>query len=175
MTRIDNLPYTLLITMKGREKLDQELKSCLDNHKELMTSWTDNDERDGNPLYNSNPIRDILRHQIEANSENIRGCQVLLGRCQLIKPNRNIEEVVIGSIVEYEDITNPKVTVHVIEIVGFNEDELTGTFKKISYLAPVAQAMMNKGIGEEVTFWAARQERTLKILALHSDWPTVTN
>jgi len=99
------------------------------------------------------------RAQLAKASNELRYWSARRGNAQVVKPDPSRNAVQFGSTVTIER-NGRKQT---FQIVG--EDEADPSNGKISYVSPLARAVMNREVGDTVTF----RDSEIVIVAAHSD------
>ena len=148
------------VTPAGLAALEEELgKLSEERHKVVaVVSWAaGNGDRseNGDYIYGKKRLREIdhrvryLRRRIES--------------AELVDPKRqkNLDQVFFGATVEFlrKDNSQQKIT-----IVGIDEAELAAG--KISWLSPVARALMKARVGDVIDFRTPSGPETVEVLSI---------
>ncbi len=148
------------ITPGGYEKLRLELKDLLDKQRpELVktVSWAaSNGDRSENAdyIYGKRRLREIDRR--------IRFLQKRLENAEIVNPSKQkSDRVLFGATVTIENEEGVK---HTYQIVGI--DESNPAAEKISWIAPLAKALLNSKKGDVVSFRSPKGEEDLTILEI---------
>ena len=147
------------ITPAGYERLRGELKQLLDGERpELVrtVAWAaSNGDRSENAdyLYGKRRLREIDRR--------IRFLTKRLDRAEIVDPaaREQTDQVFFGARVTYLDHEGDERT---ITIVG--TDEVDPRRNRVSWIAPVARALLKSRVGDVVTFPSPRGTEELEIL-----------
>ena len=150
------------ITPAGYDRLRSELMQLLDGERpELVrtVAWAaSNGDRSENAdyLYGKRRLREIDRR--------IRFLTKRLDRAEIVDPavREPTDQVFFGARVTYVDHAGEERT---ITIVGV--DEVDPARRRVSWIAPVARALLKSRIGDIVTFPSPRGIEELEILDVH--------
>lgn len=149
------------ITPEGYAKLESELNQLWSVERpevvRVVTWAAGNGDRSENAdyQYGKKRLREIdkrvrfLRKRIEA--------------AKVVDPaeQKDLDQVFFGAEVDYE---NSREQIVKVRIVG--EDEVDSQKGKISWVSPVARAMMKARVGDVVTFKTPRGDEEIEILAI---------
>lgn len=166
-------PYIFTYEGQGKQKQLNRLRDLEKELEQIKSARMENDERDGNPIWNSNSTRDYLDQQAYAIAKSIQEIQLILSNSIEIRAqeNRSKGKALVGSIVEYKDLCErqDKIAPHIIEIAGYGEsDHKSG---KVDYSAPLTKAMMGSEVGDICTYEINGEEIEIEIVRLYDKWP----
>ncbi len=147
------------ITPAGYERLRDELKQLLDVERpELVrtVAWAaSNGDRseNGDYIYGKRRLREIDRR--------IRFLTRRLDSAELVDPTARevTDQVFFGAQVSYVDAAGGE---HTITIVGM--DEVDPRRNRVSWIAPIARALLKARVGDIVTFQSPRGLEELEIV-----------
>ncbi|MGE4234352.1 MAG: transcription elongation factor GreB [Bacteriovoracia bacterium] len=146
------------ITPKGAEKLQSELKRLLNEDRPKLVKtieWAaSNGDRSENAdyIYGKRKLREIDRR--------IRFLTKRLESAEVIDPSKQKSDTVLfGATVTVLDEEDKK---HRYQIVGIDESD--PKLGRISWMSPLARALLNSKKGDVVTFVAPKGEQDLEIL-----------
>jgi len=150
------------ITPAGYGRLRDELKQLLDAERpELVrtVSWAaSNGDRseNGDYIYGKKRLREIDRR--------IRFLTKRLANAELVDPAaRDVtDQVFFGARVSYVDAVGEEIT---ITIVGM--DEVDPRRNRVSWIAPIARALLKARVGDVVSFQSPRGREELEIVDVH--------
>ena len=152
---------TLLITREGFEKLQKELNFLWKEERPETTrkvSWAASlGDRSENAdyIYGKKRLREIDRRMAWL-TKRIENAQVVDPRL-----NSDTVKIVFGATVTYENEEGETAT---IQIVG--EDEIETPKGKISWKSPLARALLNKQVGDEVLVKKPKTQSWIEILSV---------
>lgn len=149
------------ITAEGRQALQDELDHLWKKERpEIVSvvSWAaGNGDRseNGDYIYGKKRLREIDRR--------VRFLRKRLENAVVVDPaaQPNKDQVFFGATVEYE---NSREEVKTVRIVG--EDEAQSLKGKISWVSPVARALMKSRVGDLVTVKTPAGEDELEVLSI---------
>lgn len=143
------------ITPHGYQNMQAELRNLLGSLR--AANATDRGERDKDLTADSSeiPMREI--------EQRIHYLQVRLDTAEIVDPSVHIDEqqIFFGATVAYQ---NEQGEQHTVTIVGL--DELDPTNGKISWLSPVAQALLSAFEGDSVMLQTPAGDEELHILTV---------
>jgi transcription elongation factor GreB len=159
----DQLPANLknYVTPAGHAALQAELHTLLREERPKVVetvSWAaGNGDRseNGDYIYGKKRLREIDRR--------VRYLTKRLETSELVDPakQKNHEQVFFGATVTYENEENEK---HTVTLVGVDEADLAKG--KISWISPVARALMKSRVGDRVELRTPAGTAALKVLAI---------
>lgn len=134
-------PYGVEILNKKIQKLKQNHKDALEDLKNSQSNNTD--------LSENNEYLEA-KERLDKIDEEKNRIEDRLYRTRVIKPNENPsrEKVTFGLTITLYDIDQDKEFSY--QIVGEEESDIKSG--KISYLSPLAKAILGKSVGDEATF-----------------------
>jgi transcription elongation factor GreB len=149
------------MTPGGAAMLQEELRRLLRDERprivEIVSWAAGNGDRseNGDYLYGKKRLREIDRR--------VRYLQKRLESAEVIDPKRqqNLDRVFFGATVTYVREDGKE---HTVSLVGPDEADLSKG--KISWLSPVAKALMKSQVGDTVELRASSGAETLKVLSL---------
>lgn len=149
------------ITPSGFEKLRSELMELLDvKRPELVktVAWAaSNGDRSENAdyIYGKRKLREYDRR--------IRFLQKRLEIAEIVDPKKqNSDRVLFGATVTIENESGKQIA---YQIVGI--DESAPTEKKISWIAPLAKALLNLKVGESASFQSPKGVEELTVIKIN--------
>jgi transcription elongation factor GreB len=150
------------MTPGGFALLQEELRHLLKEERprvvEIVSWAAGNGDRseNGDYLYGKKRLREIDRR--------LRYLQKRLESAEVIDPKKQqkLDRVFFGATVTYARKDGEE---HTVSLVGPDEADLTKG--KISWLSPVAKALMKSQAGDTVELRAAAGTETLEVLAIH--------
>lgn len=148
------------ITPSGADRMKAELKHLLltarpEVVKTVQWAASNGDRSEnGDYIYGKRRLREIDRR--------IRFLTKRLETLEIVDPARQTaERVLFGASVEVEDEDGSKRT---LQIVGIDEtDPANG---RVSWISPIARALMNARVGDVVTLRTPQGERELEVLRI---------
>jgi transcription elongation factor GreB len=149
------------VTPTGLAALQNELRQLLSVERPKVVetvSWAaGNGDRseNGDYIYGKKRLREIDR-RVRYLTKSIESAVVVDPQLQL-----NLTKVFFGATVTYKPKTGAKVKV---KLVGLDEADLKAG--KISWVSPVAKALLKAEVGDVVTFETPAGQQSLKILAI---------
>lgn len=152
---------TNYITRAGYERLRSELFSLIDDERpkivEIVHWAASNGDRseNGDYLYGKKRLREIDRR--------IRFLTRRLEIAEVVDASMHQggEHVYFGATVTYADSTGEETTVTILGI-----DEADSAEAQISWVSPVARALLKSRVGDEVRLALPDGQRTLEVLAV---------
>jgi len=146
------------MTPGGARKLREELKRLLDVDRPEMVrtvSWAaSNGDRseNGDYIYGKKRLREIDRR--------IRFLQKRLDSAVVVDPvQQSGKKVLFGATVEVRD---EEERIRRYQIVGVDETEVSRG--RVSWISPIAKALLNHEVGESVVFHSPKGDEELEIL-----------
>ncbi len=134
------------VTSAGLEELKSEREEILQERKQY--EGVDNNDARVNNNYLTAKLRQL--------EERIRTARVLD-----YDPQRQ-QDVAFGATIEFKNLKNNQIAKY--QIVGVDEANIMQG--KISFLSPLSKVLMNKRVGEVVTFNTPQGEVRMEILAI---------
>lgn len=149
------------VTPSGFSELQNELRHLLSDERPKIVEtvrWAaGNGDRseNGDYIYGKKRLREIDRR--------VRYLTKRLESAEIVDPNlqKNLTKVFFGAIVTYAEEDGTKKTV---KLVGIDESDLAKG--KISWISPVAKALLKSEVGDIVNLHTPLGIKTLKILAI---------
>lgn len=148
------------MTPAGAEKLRAELKRLLHEERPEVVktvSWAaSNGDRseNGDYIYGKRRLREIDRR--------IRFLTKRLEHAEIVDPGKqNAERVLFGATVVIQDEEDRKKTYRIVGI-----DEADASKGLVSWISPIAKALLNHKIGDVVTLKTPKGEEDLEILEI---------
>jgi transcription elongation factor GreB len=148
------------ITPEGADRLKAELKKLLIEDRPALVKviqWAaSNGDRseNGDYIYGKRKLREIDR-RIRFLSKRLEGIEIV--DPALVKADR----VLFGATVTVEDEDGVK---KIFKIVGIDESD--PSHGKVSWISPVARALLNSSVGDSVVLRTPQGERDLEILKI---------
>lgn len=102
------------------------------------------------------------QQQLAGINRDLRYFTSRLKTAMLTKPDKNAQQVLFGAVVKVEDIEGKQ---YQFTIVG--EDEANIQSNKVSWISPLAKALIGHKVGDEVFWLRPAGNTTLSILAIH--------
>ena len=154
------------ITVQGYERLRGELLSLIDDERPKVVEgvyWAaSNGDRseNGDYLYGKKRLREIDRR--------IRFLTHRLEMAEIVKPSihHGSEQVFFGATVTYAD---QQATERTVTILGI--DEADNAVGQISWIAPVARALLNSRVGDQVNLLTPQGIQAVDILKVQYPAP----
>lgn len=152
------------VTPFGFTALQEELRLLLSEERPKVVetvSWAaSNGDRseNGDYIYGKKRLREIDRR--------VRYLAKRIQHAEIVDPKRqkNLAQIYFGATVTYlEEGQNKKQ----VKLVGIDEADLSKG--KISWLSPVAKALLKAGIGDIVEVETPAGVKTLEVIAIHYD------
>lgn len=149
------------MTPKGFADLQQELRTLLYTERpkvvEIVSWAAGNGDRseNGDYLYGKKRLREIDRR--------VRYLTKRIESAEVVEPSKqkNLAKVFFGATVRYARENGDELTV---KLVGTDEADMAAG--KISWVAPIAQALLKAGIGDEVTVRTPAGAEVLEVIAI---------
>lgn len=149
------------VTPTGHKQLQDELQHLIREERPKLVetvSWAaKNGDRseNGDYIYGKKRLREIDRRT--------RYLTKRLDSAKVVDPaqQQNLTKVFFGATVTYKDPNNKKITV---QIVGIDEANINEN--KISWISPVAKALLKAEAGDTVTLKTPEGKQSLEILAV---------
>ena len=149
------------ITPKGAQKLRAELNQLFDVDRPTLVktvSWAaSNGDRseNGDYIYGKRKLREIDRR--------IRFLSKRLDKSEIIAPSsrKGVDQVLFGATVDVENEQGKRL---VYRIVGIDETDVAAGH--VSWISPIAKALLNAKVGDVVTFRAPKGEEELEIVQI---------
>lgn len=150
------------VTPHGFNLLQNELQKLLSEERPKVVEtvrWAaGNGDRseNGDYIYGKKRLREI--------DKRIRYLTKRIENAEIVNPllQKKLTKVFFGATVTYQD---KKKKNHTIQIVGIDEADLKQ--HKISWISPLAKALMKSEVDDVVTFNTPTSTETLKILTIH--------
>jgi transcription elongation factor GreB len=147
------------ITRAGYERLQQELKILVDEERPKVVEavhWAaKNGDRseNGDYLYGKKRLREIDRR--------MRFLTKRLEMAEVVDPSQHIgsDQVFFGATVTYADAQGAEKTITILGI-----DEAQSTKGQVSWISPIARALLKSREGDEVRFISPVGVQTLEVL-----------
>ena len=147
------------MTPRGYQRLKDELVHLLNTERPEVVrtvSWAaSNGDRseNGDYIYGKKRLREIDRR--------IRFLMKRLENSVVVDPARqeNTEQVFFGAWVTYADAQDAE---HTVRIVGIDEADLVQG--KVSFLSPIAKALMKAGVGDVVTLRTPAGDEKIEVI-----------
>lgn len=152
------------ITPAGLQRLKDEHRFLLHRERPAVTqvvSWAaGNGDRSENAdyLYAKRRLRQI-DSRIRFLTKRIDSAEVV--DPEMPRPGAAGTRVFFGATVRYEDSTGAE---HEVRIVGIDEVDINRRY--ISWMSPLAKALMKHGVGDEVVLVAPKKTEHLEIMAV---------
>ncbi|MEO8309859.1 MAG: transcription elongation factor GreB [Caldimonas sp.] len=154
------------ITVEGYRRLREELMTLLDDERPKMVetvSWAaKNGDRseNGDYLYGKKRLREIDRR--------IRFLTKRLDIAEVVDPtlHHGTEQVFFGATVRYASDHGEERTIRIIGV-----DEAESANGEVSWIAPIARALLKARVGDEVRLVTPRGVETLEVLAVRYPAP----
>lgn len=134
---------TNYITPQGAERLQQRLKTLLDKKEQLTAS----------PNESESELRKL--------ESNIRALRQILSTVVVAQPSPNPDKVAFGATVRIRDQRGEEES---YRIVGVDEAEPENN--SISWLSPLAKALLSRKVGDIIRFQSPAGARELVILSI---------
>lgn len=153
------------ITPKGFARMKDELHTLLSKTRPDLTqviAWAaSNGDRSENAdyIYGKRKLREIDR-RIRFLSKRLEIAEVIDPAGVTFKPEQKLK-ILFGATVTFQNEEEVKKT---ISIVGI--DEIAPAEGKISWISPLAKALLNQEVGDFVTFHSPKGEEELEILKI---------
>jgi len=149
------------ITLQGYARLREELFTLIDQERPKVVDivhWAaSNGDRseNGDYLYGKKRLREIDRR--------IRFLTKRLEIAEVVNPSIHLgnNQVFFGATVTYVDDENIERTVTILGV-----DEVDNSLQQISWVSPVARALLKARVGDEVSLQTPAGMRTLEILSV---------
>jgi transcription elongation factor GreB len=149
------------VTPAGFAALQEEFRKLLHEERPKVVetvSWAaGNGDRseNGDYIYGKKRLREI--------DSRVRYLSKRIESAEVVDPERqkNQDQVFFGATVEY---ARKDETLHKVTIVGIDEADLAGG--KISWLSPVARALMKAHVGDVIDFRTPSGPETLEVLSI---------
>ena len=156
------------ITVAGYQRLRQELMTLLDNERPKVVevvSWAaKNGDRseNGDYLYGKKRLREIDRR--------IRFLTKRLDIAEVVDPSlhHGNEQVFFGATVRYASDHGEERTIRIIGV-----DEAESAHGEVSWIAPIARALLKARVGDEVRLTTPRGVEVLEVLEVRYPAPGV--
>lgn len=143
---IPQSPHPNYITQAGALKHKEKLAALREEHRELISDTGD--------LSNTVRITQIERE--------IRFLQGRIERAIVVDPSEQpAHQVCFGATIKVED---EQTSVHEFTIVG--EDEAIAAQGKVSWVSPLARALLGRSVGDDVTWRRPSGDTELTILSI---------
>lgn len=141
-------PHTNYVTPAGLRLLQQRVRELM----ELKTRLAGSDDMS-------------VQQQLKQVERDLRYYEGRLERAVLVKPDSQPDDKVhFGATVEVRDSQG---RVERFTIVG--EDEADAAHGKISWVSPLATALMDAAVGDVVTWKRPAGDKDMEVLAIHKD------
>ncbi|HRK08460.1 MAG TPA: transcription elongation factor GreA [Pseudobdellovibrionaceae bacterium] len=155
------LPERLPITIRGKQKLEEELKRLITVERPSVIRAIEEARAHGdiseNAEYDAAKERQAL---VEGRIAEIQG---RLAGAEIVDPSTlGGDRVIFGAFVETIDTETEEVMK--VQIVGVDEADVKEG--RISILSPIARAMIGKKVGDVVTVRSPKGDRELEITGL---------
>lgn len=155
------LQHKNYMTPKGFADLQQELRHLLYTERpkvvEIVSWAAGNGDRseNGDYLYGKKRLREIDRR--------VRYLTKRIESAEVVEPTKqqNLARVFFGATVRYARENGDH---HTVKLVGTDEADMNAG--KISWVAPIAQALLKAGVGDEVTVRTPAGAEVLEVLAI---------
>jgi transcription elongation factor GreB len=149
------------VTPAGLAALQEEFRKLLYDERPRVVatvSWAaGNGDRseNGDYIYGKKRLREI--------DGRVRYLTKRIESAEVVDPNRekNQDQVFFGATVEYARMDNTR---HKLTIVGIDEADLANS--KISWLSPVARALMKGHVGDVIEFRTPSGPETVEVLSI---------
>lgn len=148
------------ITPVGFKKLQDELKDLLRMKRpevvQAVSTAAANGDRseNGDYIYGKRKLREI--------DKRIRFLQKRIEAAEVVDTNQqNSNRVLFGAIVTVENEAGKQI---IYRIVGI--DESNPEKKEVSWISPIAKALLNSKVGDVITFRSPKGEEELEILRI---------
>jgi transcription elongation factor GreB len=139
-----------LITPDGAQRLREELARLLETTR---------------PPLAAAPADDLdAKHELQTVDQRIRYLRESLRTAEIIAPEGRQDAVHFGAAVTVRENNGAETR---YRIVGVDETDLERNW--ISFLSPIARALLNARVGERVKLKAPRGERELEIVAISAE------
>lgn len=151
------------VTPFGYAQLQNELRHLLSDERPKIVEtvrWAaGNGDRseNGDYIYGKRRLREIDR-RVRYLTKRLQNAEVIDPKLQ-----KNLTKIYFGATVTYEQSDGP----HKIKIVGIDEANMTED--KISWISPLAKALIKAEAGNIVEFHTPTGKETLKILSVKYD------
>ena len=152
-------PY--IVTPEGAERLKTRLKAIREsdrpkNVRDIEEARAHGDLRENAEYHAAKERQGMLDAEM-------RMIEDTLSRLRVIDPTTlSGKKIVFGAYVELLNLETDEAVAY--QIVG--EDEADSKLGRISYKAPIARALIGKGVGAEVVFKAPGGDRTYEVVAV---------
>jgi transcription elongation factor GreB len=144
------------ITPAGYLALQQALRALTEHSSSVSDTHPDQNEEKRAPAGSEHGARDIEQH--------IHYLRARIDSAEVVDPTVHAgnDQIFFGATVTYRDESGDK---HVVTIVGL--DELDPANGRISWLSPVARALLNASAGDRVELVGPAGLTQLKVLAVN--------
>jgi len=154
------------ITSAGYRRLREELKTLLDDERPKVVetvSWAaKNGDRseNGDYLYGKKRLREIDRR--------IRFLTKRLDIAEVVDPalHHGNDQIFFGATVRYASEHGEERTIRILGV-----DEAESTRGEVSWISPIARALLKARVGDEVRFTTPRGPENLEVLEVHYPAP----
>jgi transcription elongation factor GreA len=149
---------SLPITLRGKQKLETELKNLLQVERPSVIKAIEHARSQGD--LSENAEYDAAKERQGWIEARIAEIQHQLAGAEVVDPSQlKSDKVVFGASVELEDVeTDKKVT---YQIVGVDESDVKEG--KISIMSPLARALIGKKVGENIELKTPTNDKEFQI------------